>query len=223
MTYTGTSRYGLNRAQPQPTPHQLYSPWGHQPDNDNTRRPRTWPPMIGLTGKRNVGKSTVAAMLEEEYGFERIHAFGAGKHAAAAWFDYVGGDGDRMVWGDLKDQPSEYLPGGVAPRYFLERFGKFMGEEMGVAWTLGLEIILARERNPRAPIVVESVVYEADCFKRLGGTIWRLERPGHRGPVGQESDAEQARIVEDAIISAATVDDLRRQARNLYQQIGGGT
>lgn len=181
------------------------------------------PLMIGLTGLRNVGKSTVANLLEEEFGFEKAHAFEAGKEAAERWFDVIGGDGWRMVYGDLKDQPSEHLPGGVAPRYFLEKFGHFMGETMGVEWTLALAIKCARKRNPRAPIVVESLVYEAPWFKAQGGVVVRLERPGHNGPEGVESDAVQAQIETDVTIAATSVVELQDKARRAVREmIGGG-
>lgn len=182
--------------------------------NDNAARPL----MIGLTGKRNVGKSTVAEYLETHYGFERIHAFDAGKEAARAWFAYVTGDpitAEEMVYGGLKDKPSPHLPGNVAPRFFLEKFGHFMGAQMGVEWTLGLEIAAAVKRNPRAPIVVESLVYEAPWFKAQGGTVWRLERLGHEGPAGIESDAVQAAIEADVTIAASTVEDLLWEVRGV--------
>lgn len=188
----------------------LYSPWGNLPDNDNAR-----PLLIGLTGLRNVGKSTVAEYLEARYAFERVHAFEAGKIAAEAWFDAFDLDGHEMVYGNLKDVPCAELPGGVAPRYFLERFGEFMGAQMGVEWTLAMEIAAVRRRAPRAPIVVESVVYEAPWFKAQGGLVVRLVRPWHEGPAGIESDSAQATIAADAVISATTVEDLLRQAAGI--------
>lgn len=200
------------------TPATHFASAGLPPRADNDNRPL----MIGLTGKRNVGKTTVAKLLAEEYGFERIHAFSAGKEAAERWFDVIGGDGWRMVYGDLKDKPSDVLPGGVAPRYFLEKFGHFMGTSMGVEWTLGLEISLARKRSPKAPIVVESVVYEADWFRAQGGLLVRLERPGHEGPVGIESDAVQAAVAADITISATNTVHLEREARKMVQQVFGG-
>src|SRR5690606_3570736 len=82
--------------------------------NDNRR-----PLLLGITGKRNVGKSTVATLLEERFGFARAHAFDGGKEAAMYYFAHVTGSiqlAHDMVYGDLKDKPSPYLPGGVAPR-----------------------------------------------------------------------------------------------------------
>lgn len=199
---------------------QLTTPWGKLPANDNAR-----PIMVGLTGKRNVGKSTVATMLEEEYGFEAIHAFNSGKAASVRYFEMIVGDpleAWEMVYGHLKDKPHPALPGCVAPRFFLEKFGHFMGHTMGVEWTLGLEIARARKRAPRAPIVVESLVYEAAWFQAQGGFVVRLERPGHVGPAGVESDGVQAGIAADVTIAATSVDELLAAARGVVQQIVGG-
>jgi hypothetical protein len=173
--------------------------------NDNRR-----PIIIGITGRRNVGKSTMARLLESEFGFMKVHAFEGGKESAVALFAYMTGDwsiANRMVYGDLKDKPSDLLPGGVAPRHYLEEYGKFMGVTMGVEWTLAMEVARARRLCPSAPIVVESLVYEVDWFRANGGYIVRLERPDHDGPaVG--SDAFQAAIVADETIEARTVAEL---------------
>lgn len=191
-----------------------------KPHNDNAR-----PIMIGLTGLRTAGKTTVAKLLEEELGFVRIHAFGAGREAARAYFCAITGDhslAEEMVYGSLKDTPSSHLPDEVTPRYFLERLGQFMGVDLGVDWTLGMEIAMAQRVFPGRPIIVESLVYEADWFKRRGGVVWRIERPGHVGPTGCESDAVQAAVAADVTIVARDVWELRALAFNAAQQMMGG-
>ncbi|ABF71302.1 p051 [Rhizobium phage 16-3] len=188
-----------------------------QPANDNRK-----PLMIGITGKRNVGKSTVATILESRYGFARAHAFDGGKEASRAYFEYITSDpviAGRMVYGDLKDKPSEYLPGGVSPRFFLEKFGHFMGDTMGVDWTLAMEIARIRRQTPNAPIVVESLVYEAPWFKSQGGFVLRLERPDFDGPAGIASDSVQAGIEADETIIARSVDELERKAEWLADKL----
>lgn len=210
---------------------QVWTPFGAQPANDNRVPPCSAhayanAPLIGLTGKRNVGKSTVAKLLKDEFGFVPVHAFAAGKEATREWFIAIGIDAEtawEMVYGDLKDLPSDDLPGGASPRFFMEKFGHFMGATMGVDWTLGLEIAIVRKRNPRAAIVVESLVYEAPWFKQQGGVVWRLERPSHEGPAGVESDAVQAAVAADATIAATSLEELRVKARRLAQQMVGGS
>ncbi|WP_202034104.1 hypothetical protein [Rhizobium rhizogenes] len=183
------------------------------------------PLLLGITGKRNVGKSTVANLLESKYGFARVHAFDGGKAAAEAYFRHITGnalEAQQMVYGYLKDVPSPYLPGNVAPRYFLEKFGNFMGVTLGVEWTLAMEIARIRRETPKAPIVVESVVYEAPWFKAQGGFVLRLERPEHEGPAGISSDSVQAAIEADETIEARSIDELERKANLLVQQLIGG-
>ncbi|WP_221102201.1 hypothetical protein [Rhizobium binae] len=195
---------------------QPHSPY--EAANDNL------PLLIGITGKRNVGKSTVANLLEFKYGFERAHAFEGGKLAAEAYFRHITGDADiarRMVYGDLKDKPSPYLPGNVAPRYFLERFGHFMGDDLGVEWTLAMEIARIRRVTPNAPIVVESLVYEAPWFKAQGGFVLRLVRPDFEGPAGIASDSVQASIGADYMISASSVEELEAEAVKMIASLVG--
>lgn len=155
------------------------------------------PLIIGLTGLRGVGKTTAADHLVARHGFRRIHSFRGGKEAAKGYFRHLGAseaDACRMVDGDLRDQTSPLLPGYATPRFFLEKLGRFMGDTLGPDWTLGREIEAALREDPERPIVVESVVYEAEVIRRHGGFIVRIVRPGASGPKGAESDAAQGAI-----------------------------
>lgn len=177
--------------------------------------------IIGLTGKRGVGKSTVADTLEE-FGFTRVHAFDGGKSATFGYFRHLGMSedmADRSVYGDLRDEPNEFLPGSATPRFFMEKFGKFMGTVMGGDWTLGAEIDRVRRQFPRSPMVVESVVYEAGLLKERGGLVVRVTRPGFVGVVGLETDAAEAGIVADAELSNdGTLEDLAIKVKRMLSE-----
>jgi hypothetical protein len=159
--------------------------------------------IIGLSGKRGVGKSKVADHLVEHHGFLRLHPFQGGKAACVGYFTHIGisaDDAARMVNGDLKDRPCALLPDNQTPRYFMERLGQFMGVQMGPAWTIGQEIRLALERDPDARLIAESIVYEVDVIRNLGGVIVEITRDGS-SITGLETDKATALIVPDITFS----------------------
>jgi hypothetical protein len=175
--------------------------------------------IIGLSGRRGVGKSRVADHLVERHGFSRIHPFQGGKAACVGYFVHVGAtveEAARMVNGDLKDKPCGLLPDNQTPRYFMERFGQFMGVQMGPEWTIGQEIRLALERDPDARLIAESIVYEVDVIRDMGGVIVEITRDGSTLS-GLETDKATALITPDMrfenngnslIRLAGEVDDL---------------
>lgn len=183
-------------------------------------------PIIGLTGLRHVGKSKAADHLVDALGFVRAHPFDGGKAAAVAYFAHLGASADEahcMAYGDQRDQPSPLLPGGVAPRLFLERFGHFMGVGMGADWTLGAELARVWRDHPGRPVVVESVVYEAPVIRAAGGILVRIVRPGHAGPAGVNTDAAQAALdVDMTIINDGDLTKLRWDVGRIAQQLLGG-
>lgn len=166
--------------------------------------------IIGLTGYRQSGKSTVSAHLRERHGFHALHAFAGGKVACEAWFQHIGADADiaaRMVHGDLRDTPSPLLPcrrddDGVhahaTPRFFMEMFGNFMGDMMGPEWTAGTEFQRLARLGVTTDIVADSVVYEEEVIRSHGGIIIRIDRAGTAGK-GMKSDAAVDRIEPDAV------------------------
>lgn len=181
------------------------------------------PILLGITGLRNVGKTTTANHLVDEYDFTKTHPFEGGKVAAQAFFEHVTGSAylaNEMVNGRLKDKPSEFLPDNATPRSYLEKTGQFAGVELGVKWTLGLEVERAKRLNPGLPIVVESVVYEIKWFREQGGKILRLERPDFDNPKGESSDDFQAMIKEDYKISATTTVELLDKVDDLMETLG---
>lgn len=180
--------------------------------------------IIGLTGKRGVGKSELAKLFVER-GFTRVHAFGGGKEMAMTYFRRCGAS-ESTAWemanGTLKDLASEFLPGNQTPRFFMEKLGKFMGTTMGYDWTLGVEIDRVLRENPRANIIVESVVYEAPLLRRLNGLIVRVVRPDFEGPAGCETDAAEAVIEADlTLFNRGSLSNLPAAFEALMQEIYG--
>lgn len=173
--------------------------------------------LIGLTGERGVGKSEAARILAR-HGFQSLHAFGCGKAMCITYYVRLGIDPEeavRMVDGDLKDTPCHHLPGGVSSRYFMERFGHFMGVTMGSEWTLGAEIKYMRRRHPSSNFVVESLAYESSLFKELGGTVVRLVRDGNR-PKGEFTDKGQSHVRHNYVIeNNGTMEQLERRLMDI--------
>lgn len=180
--------------------------------------------MIGFTGLRGVGKSLAADTLVKKHGFAKAHAFGPGKEMCVAYYEYMGIDAHtawRMVHGDLKDTPCEKLPNGVASRYFMEKFGKFMGVDMGPDWTLAVELD-RMQRNGNKHVTVESLVYEAAVFRNKGGFIVRMERDGVK-PSGEHTDEAQAKVKEDITINNnGSVEELEDKLFDLVKAFRHG-
>lgn len=178
--------------------------------------------MIGLTGGRHVGKSSLASHVVERHGFARMHPFDGGKVASEAWFRHLGADAGTahdMVHGKLKDRPSPLLPVGpdgqhAMPRLFYEKFGAFLGRTLGPDWTLGTEIrrlaVLGHDR-----IISESIVFEAEAFRAMGGKIIRIDRPG-AGVIGIETDPVVRTIAPDFVFENSCSDVTR--AREAFEE-----
>lgn len=181
--------------------------------------------LIAFTGRRNVGKSTAVRRLERQ-GFVQIHAFTGGKEAAVAYLEHILAYtpfermGRRMVYGDLKDVPCPALPGGVAPREFLERFGKFMGVDMGVEWTLRAEVErIKRVYGPFVNIAVDSMIYESEYWREIGGVIVRLNRPDFEGQPVVKSDEAQAGVKHDFEHLADTPEQVEENIDFLLKEL----
>lgn len=172
--------------------------------------------IIGLTGRRGVGKTEVASALKEA-GYVDAHPIEGGKRMAVAYYEYLGIDPDRahrMAFGDLKDTPCPELPGGVSSRYFLEHLGYFL-QKLGHDWTIGAELN-RQKRTGATKIVVSSVAYEEQTVRNAGGVIVKVVRPKHKGPAGEKTDKAVDAITPDiTLTNDGDLDALRRKARML--------
>jgi hypothetical protein len=182
--------------------------------------------IIGLTGKRNVGKSTVADLLVANHGFVKAHTFESGKHVSRAYFEYCGATADesvRMTDGDLKDKPSPYLPHMATPRYFMEKLGRFMGVGLGVEYTFGATLKNLMRKYPDGQnFVFESVVYESDFARKSGAIIVMVQRDLDPSQTidGIETDKALEGVLSDFYFSnRSLVSDLPMKVADLYRRL----
>lgn len=166
--------------------------------------------IVGLIGFAHVGKSEVASLLMNEYGFKRIKFADGLKDMLRAI-----GLTEEEIEGALKEQPCEKL-GGKTPRHAMITLGTEWGRKLihEDLWVLAWRKYVLD--SPADYIVVDDCRFlnEAGMIRRLGGVIWHVERPGY-GPVKHhQSELEHLQIHADALLkNDGSVEQLRDLVR----------
>lgn len=91
----------------------------------------TLPRLIGLIGRKGAGKDTAAETLTAR-GYGNVKFAGALKDMLRTLLEYQGLDAEmieRMVEGDLKEVPTDYLAGRT-PRHAMQTLGTEWGREL---------------------------------------------------------------------------------------------
>ena len=134
--------------------------------------------IIGLVGLAGSGKSTAARELVRHYGLEP-------RKFAAPLKDmmrqFLRGQGaterevERMIEGDLKEQPTPYLKGST-PRYAMQTLGTDWGRAL-IHEDLWCD---AAARSITRPTVFDDVRFEneAAAIRKAGGAVVCIVRPG---------------------------------------------
>ena len=131
--------------------------------------------LLAITGAAGSGKSSVAEILLDA-GWARVKFAGPLKAMCRAM-----GMTDRMIEGDLKEKPVDWL-GGKSPRYVMQTLGTEWGREFidPDLWVrlARREIISQLERGRN--VVVDDLRFENEhkAILDLGGSILRLEGRG---------------------------------------------
>lgn len=158
--------------------------------------------IVGLTGRAGCGKSTLAALLEKEQGFERIRFADPLKAMLRAYYASCGRKAttDRRIEGDLKEKPDPFLFGRT-PRHAMQTLGTEWGRgaihpDIWVgAWGL-------RTFNCAGSIVAEDCRFEneAEGLRDRGGVIVRITRPSADSQPGTHA-SESGGVVADIVLS----------------------
>jgi hypothetical protein len=147
------------------------------------------PKLIGLYSPApQCGKSTVANILEAQYGYRRDRFARTMKAMIRTFLAEVGYcqyDIDRMVDGDLKKQDIPLL--GVHTRHLMQTLGTEWGRDQ-VKETMWPDILMDRWTRLDVPTVIDDMRFpnEYDVLKAAGAYLVRIDRPGeqYQAPAG---------------------------------------
>jgi hypothetical protein len=148
-------------------------------DGDITAMSETKSPaLIGLIGKKGSGKDTAADGLEA-YGFQNVKFAGALKAMLRTLLAYQGVDEDtigRMIDGDLKEVPTEYLAG-KTPRFAMQTLGTEWGRNL-IGPDFWLDTAMKKAATGDTVITDCRFPNEVEAVKSNGGTVIRIVAEG---------------------------------------------
>jgi len=174
--------------------------------------------IIGITGKLESGKSTLASMICKKSTVEsKKYAFaGALKNMCTDYFGFK--------WADLytiEGKKSIHPLWGITTREFMQRLGQ--GLRDGIApdvWVKVLETQLLREQETFGLAIIDDVRMpnEVEMVHRLGGIMIRVVRPDHvsesTGIKNHPSEQDLPDdIIEYDLVNYGTKEDLFNTAR----------
>jgi hypothetical protein len=183
----------------------LGAPWKLAPPPPQTRF--IMPKIIGITGLAGSGKSTIADILEYDFGFVRVKMAGPLKAMLRAI-----GMSDVHIEGELKHSEQPMLCG-KTPRHAMQTLGTEWGRKcIGENFWTGLFTEAACDVIDNVgKVVCDDVRFanEADTIRRIGGMIWGVTRPGVASGK-HESETGIAEIEPDhVIVNGGTIEDLQ--------------
>jgi hypothetical protein len=137
--------------------------------------PPTKPLLIGLTGRANAGKSTVAGMLYD-YGFHEESLADPILDMVSALFAHAGVDGAWAIERSLKERPTTL---GFSYRHLAQTLGTSWGR--GLAPDFWLRVMALRLDSPELQgdnVVISDVRFpnEAEFITARGGVVVRVLR-----------------------------------------------
>lgn len=176
--------------------------------------------IIGLTGYAQSGKDTVASLLVEHYGYERVafadkirsFIYEMNPLVACSPSGYLQDLVNLVGWDKAKQEPQvrrllQYT--GVGAR-------KVFGEQF---WVREAMKSMLDKPNTELKYVITDVRFtnEADMIRANGGKIWRVVRPGV-GPVNNHiSESELDSIKFDHLINNDSgFEDLMIEVHSAY-------
>ena len=168
--------------------------------------------VVGLCGRKQAGKDSVADVLVREFGFVRVAVADPLKDAVRAVFGFTG---EQVSDGTLKEKPDPFW--GVTPRLVLQVVGTELFRQALPRAIPSMEHIWPRalvrriQDLPRRRVVVTDVRYQDECDAIRGAFhthIWQVVRPGAQATDAHLSEAWTCPDPDAVIDNAGTMSQL---------------
>lgn len=179
----------------------------------------TLPSLIGLySSAPQCGKTTVASYLSG-MGYARLSFATPIKRMAQVLLTELGYSAEeayKLIY-ERKEEKLERIS--TTPRHVLQTLGTEFGRGCvhPRVWLMCAERSLSRHREEGHPVVFDDCRFpdEADFIRRLGGELWRIERPDtERGPAhASEGGLDDYPLFDCRLVNDGTLIDLYRQVQ----------
>ena len=159
--------------------------------------------IIGFAGPKRVGKDTAGAVLVDA-GYTKVAFADPLKSMMTSLLAIRGAshsDIVRMLEGDLKEVPTDYLSG-QSPRYAMQTLGTEWGREI-MAPDFWIDAFNNRmEVLKDTPVVITDIGFnnESVAIRRLGGLIVHIERDVATRADPHRSEMGICRMPEDMVL-----------------------
>lgn len=173
--------------------------------------------IIGIAGEAGSGKGTAAEALIER-GYVKGKFAGALKEMFRALLRYRGVKEEyieRMVEGDLKEKPNQFL-GGYSPRYFMQQLGQWGRERMYPDFWIDVEMSNT-EMWPN--VLFDDLRHdnEEDAILKRGGVVLQLVG---RGGIDSDHISEKFQPKNPTVIeNTGTIEDLRKKVNEFADDL----
>lgn len=141
--------------------------------------------ILGLSGKRGVGKTALALHLVDKFGFVRVSFAEDIRRICRMLFPTL----TEADFSDPKKKEKPHEPYDWTPRDLMLHVGEFMRFHDKDYW---LKIGLAKCKDPKKVYVFDDLrfINEADALRKVDGKIIRVNRFESQNPYGKNLDIE---------------------------------
>ncbi len=168
--------------------------------------------IFGISGKRGVGKTTLANYLVRHHGFVKVSLAGPIREIAQTLLpfertDFTDPNRKEKPWGEYE----------WTPRDFLLHLGEFMRYHVPDYW---LNIALDQCSKPGVHYVFDDMRFpnEAEAIKKTGGKLIRLNRQEKLNPYGKNLDIASETALDDYKFDFVIDDCRNTKLSELYTQ-----